>query len=203
MTAKRVVNYNECGFLIPKQENWQDVHKSVFDIAVDGKDVSSKREFIYSVTDHPVLEKNLFVTLRSQSKLSNSLSMTEAEVVLEKGKSITVKLDISARKSVSNSTQTAGDKPVRNKCTYVNPTDFESWISNLLRGRGFDTTKVNFFSVEKRPVQKRENEFFIPKVSFLLEGIITDPDLLAEAWMSGVGRSRGYGLGMLELFPND
>lgn len=197
-----LLTYNECGFLIPKQNNWQDVHKSVFDIAVDGKDVDSNRDFIYSVTDHPSLNENLFVTLRSQSRLSDSLDMSQEQIMLEVGKSITVKFDISARKSVSTTASEDGSAPKRSKCTYVSAPEYESWIKQLLSTRGLDASDVRFFSIEKRYVQKGKNEFFIPKVSFLVKGIITDTEKLSSAWLEGIGRSRGYGLGLLEIYAD-
>ncbi len=102
-------------------------------------------------------------------------------------------------KKTENSDSRGGVMP------HITPEYQKAWLAERAQRHGFalDDDSFNVVSVQRYRFRKGSERQFVRMVSASYEGIltVTDPALLRHALISGIGREKAYGQGLLTLAP--
>ena len=88
---------------------------------------------------------------------------------------------------------------------HITPKYQKAWLEERAEKHGFALNNDSFdvVSVQRYRFRKGTDRQFVRMISVSYEGVleVTDPDLLRNALISGIGREKAYGQGMLTLVP--
>lgn len=191
----KTLNYMETGFMVETPRNWHTLHQKVHDILFQGANSEDGRTFVYSVMDDPALGGQCLVSVRANGAVNPELPLEQTQRTFKSGEQMTLSVDISLQRSKM---RPRNGETVANQPSVVAPHELEEWITAKMLRVGFACETARWGKVVRRDVAKRGARFFIPTLLFNLKGTISDVEAFSSAWLSGVGRNKGYGLGMLE-----
>ena len=191
----QTVEYAETGFLIDSARNSHTLHQRIHDLLFEGKNSPDGRTFLYSVVEAPELDGKCLVNVRTYGQVSPNIPLEAKESAFSKGQALELNVDISLQRSTARGKD---GKKVPQASMHVRPYEMEDWMREKMRAIGFDADRITWGPVRRRQVSKPSAKFFIPCAVFRVTGTVNDPERFAQAWLYGVGRNKGYGLGLLE-----
>lgn len=198
-----LLRFKEIGLLVPKAsigENWQNMHALVSNVVTNGKHAEVKPKILYYMVDNPAMT-DYWVTIRSAEELTLcDAPINEKSLPLVSGKEMILRLEISLQRDSTFYNKEIGKESRKRVPQAVVPVyELESWIKQKMSRAGFSVSIVNILGTNKRYVQRKGTEFFIPSALFTLTGNIIDADKFNAAFINGIGRNKGYGYGCLEV----
>jgi hypothetical protein len=186
---EKTISYKEMGVVLSSDENRQTLHKEIYDVISKGEDMASGRNVVFNVCDHPSLNSKFFCIIRGQSFIEG-LSCREMTKTFTKGENCNFILDLVITNS--KGTRIKSGPEIQHK------------IQKTFSRHGIKVNEYSFpEGIQIVHVKKtgRDNlntqKFHLPYISLSISGVIEEPDRIAEAWLKGVGRNKGYGFGML------
>lgn len=76
-----------------------------------------------------------------------------------------------------------------------------AWFKERALINGFEPFDIELGAIETAVVNKGEKKIFVPSVVVGGKLRITDRDKFKETFTNGLGRSKAYGCGLIQLFP--
>jgi hypothetical protein len=187
-------------FLMPNTEDGQLLHQAVIAALSEGQNISEpEKQFCYKVTrSHKIAPLQLVEVkgfeLPAQSQpLTDSISLTEGEF-------INLTVDLSMSRTINLSPK---GEPTKRTDIFISPHDtskFESMLSSLLMKNGMELVRVNEVGqLFKTGVAKANHKFFIPHCEISLTATIIDPLKAERCFVTGFGKHKAYGYGMIQI----
>lgn len=183
------VNYREAAMTVPVSLNRQITHGRVYTAMSDARGARGARDYIYSCTEHSALNGQSLVTIRSEN-LPAGIPATDHTMIFAVGQTMTCVADLVVTAQVPGQ---------RYKYRVRRADELRGWAEELFHRHGFTVRNAQWGSLRSHIVKKGGFEFSVPSIYFKLNLEVTDPEKASRAWLSGVGRKKGYGFGMLEV----
>ena len=189
------VYFQECAFTIPWSDNRQELHDGAYNVILEGKhvpDTKTTRAFVYDITR---MGEAALITARAP-EFGGDLPAESEKVVVRNGDRLTIQARVSAarRKSVSDA---QGNRYIIHKA--VSQEDLPEWVTALLDRHGMVPEEVVCKNYQSIQVGRKSQRFAINEA--FIEAVVTikAADQFASAFLGGLGRHKGYGLGKIEV----
>lgn len=189
------INFQECAFTIPWSDNRQELHDGAYNVILEGKhvpDSQTTRAFVYDITR---MGESALITARAP-EFGGNLPAESETVVVREGDRLTIRARVSAvrRQSVEG---TQGKRQVVHKA--ISQEELPEWAAALLERHGMVPERVVCTNYQSVHVGRKNQRFAINEVS--IEAVVTigAADQFVSAFLGGLGRHKGYGLGKMEV----
>ncbi len=196
-TAPITINYVETAFTGRWDENRQVVHDQVYQTLLEGRHIpkgETVRPFVYDITLLDRASGLALVTARAQS-FSDGIESEAGKLTVSAGDAITVRVRVSACR---HGMMDVGDR-TKTTYSYVTPENIEDWGVALFSRHGLSVSSLRLLDYQRRFVFKTKNRFGINEAYLEVAGVIESPADFARAFLTGIGRNKGYGLGLMEV----
>lgn len=189
------INFQECAFTIPWSDNRQELHDGAYNVLLKGKhvpDSQTTRAFVYDITR---MGESALITARAP-EFGGSLPVESETIVVRDGDRLTIRARLSGvrRQSVDDA---GGKRRVVHKA--IAQEDLPEWAAVLLERHGMVPDQVVCTNYQCVHVGRKNQRFAINEVS--IEAVVTvgAADQFVSAFLGGLGRHKGYGLGKIEV----
>ena len=191
------INYQETAFTLPWNRNHQRIHDQVYQVLLAGTHIDSDsktRTFVYDAVPLDQEESIGLVTARSSSFLAH-VDAENKQFVVRDGDKFSIRLSLAA--SLHN-TYKIDEKEMRSYRRVLDD-ELQQWATTLLQRHGMSSVELDVMGRSEYSVNKPRVSFRVPKVRVEATVVVDDAAAFAKAFLSGVGRQKGYGLGLVEL----
>jgi hypothetical protein len=190
------IRYQETAFTMPWHENRQHIHDQVYQIVLDGKNIQDDQKtrlFIYDAVPLDAENEIGLVTARA-SQFRDHIESEARTLTVRPGDQMTLKVTVSAnrRSKVNNVEQVhrIADEAI------------PEWITSLLtKNAGVCVSNVRLLNRRDYKVHKPKAVFLVPTAQIQANVTIEDAARFAKAFLGGIGRQKGYGVGIMEVAP--
>jgi len=194
LTTPLTIHYDECAFTFPWNDNRQNIHRTVYDTILDGKDITEDRKtrvFLYDAIALDAHAELGLVTVRG-ARLPEHLKAASNSLTIKPGD----ELEISA--TLSASRKRFMDQ--RNYTQRVTDEDVPEWAKAMLeRNASVSASDITLISRNDYRVKKPTISFIVPLVKIRATVIVEDSAAFALIFLNGLGAQKGYGAGMIEV----
>jgi len=165
-------------------------HQAAWRIFACGRDGLKGRDFIFSLRD---IGHQEYLHLRATEPFPGSV---ERPTQVEPGQQMTIRVKLHPIKTIKEKTLNGGAEVKR--IGLVPPDQRNQWATEMLQRRGMAVTGISLLSERVWPWGKRGYDDISTLVSeFQAEITVVDTELFQQAWVKGIGKRKGYGLGMM------
>lgn len=187
------INYRQTAFTLPWRENTQELHEQIYDTLLQGQHVpgENKRTFLFDVAGAVQGKSYLLATARS-TEFEDSIPSVHKQLVVEPGMELKVRIRVAA-------VYKRYREGKNNRYEAVPSAEIADWFASLLSRHGMKVTHSDLLSYSILPVRKAKQAFDIPAARLEASVTVENVELFTNAFLNGVGRNKGYGLGMIEL----
>lgn len=191
------ISIMETAFTLPWSNNLTDIHKQVYDVILEGKNIPSNiktRPFLFDVTVLDADNGIALVVARGQ-KLAESLSPESSKITVTEGDKLSVLIKLSAARRF---TEVKGES-VRRTERLVPDDELEEFAGYQLKRSGMTVSSLNIDDINLHHVVKGKNRFVIKEITVTADVIVDCGVTFTQAYLGGVGRHKGYGFGKIEI----
>ena len=195
MPKSITINYCECAFTLPWSDNRQEVHDEVYHTILEGKHVPSHqktRAFVYDITR---MGESALATVRAPA-FSGEIPSEPGSFTVKENETLTIRARVSAARRQSHESA-AGKRTIIHKA--ITAEDIPEWAEALLSRHGMTTKSIRCLNLQNHKVIKGKQSFMVNEVSIEAVVTVSAADQFANAFLAGVGRHKGYGLGKIEV----
>lgn len=195
------LRYQECAFSIPYERNNErnKLHKIVTSLLYETCNLSN-RQFIFNIKLNEFVSismqecKEYIVNVRAK-KLDKSLHPWNKSISFERNMKMQLMVQLPCYKRV------------RGKEKYLEEYLWEDWFKQYIERQGFHKISIIssnrknelIFNHKLRNGSQGQHTFLIPAATFIFNASVFDEDKASSAWLNGIGRSKGFGFGLLEI----
>ena len=169
-----------------------DLHRHAWHL-FNGTKNERGRPFVFRFD--PINDDRFLVTLRSDKPFKDSV---ERVLSVHEGDSVTVDL---ASLPLARRTNHQNGKEVQRERVLADD-EWPDYMQRLIAKAGLSETETPKLTRLAKYRLKPEMWSRKPVANATVTATIQDINAFASAWLDGVGRSRGYGMGMLRLHPD-
>lgn len=195
MSLPITINFFECAFTLPWSENRQDLHDGVYDTILEGKhipDNEKTRSFVYDIAK---IGEAALVTVRA-SAFSGQIPAEPGAITVKSEDTLTIRAKVSAVRRQSHE-NAAGKRSIAHKM--IEASEIPEWASALLSRHGMTAESVRCFGLQSYKVAKGKQFFLVNEASIEADVKVSAADQFVNAFLSGIGRHKGYGFGKIEV----
>lgn len=188
--APVTIHYQETAFTVPMLVDRQAMHQRVYDVVTNGQH-QDRRDFVFDLLPIDAESTLALATVRS-IKFSDEIPAEDKSLTVRHGDDLRIRVRLASVRRP----RSAEGKSVAQRVT---PGQLEEWFTDLLARKGMNAEDVRVVDKATFRVDKEPYPFIIPAVRYSATVTIDNPVSFATAFLSGVGRHKGYGLGLLEV----
>jgi hypothetical protein len=192
------IAYQETAFTIQWDENPQAIHDQVYQVMLDGEHIPDgelTRPFVYDVTLLDQASRLALVTARGMA-LRPTVHPEPGKLTVRDGDTLRVRVRLSAQKRRTETTSKGRGKKLHVR---VEAHDVEPWAIELFQRNGMLAETIKLLDYRKHEVHKSQQVFPLCQANVEAEVTVTSAVDFTKAFLTGIGRQKGYGLGMLEV----
>lgn len=188
------IRYQETAFTMPWHENRQHIHDQVYQIVLDGKNIQDDQKtrlFIYDAVPLDAENEIGLVTARA-SQFRDHIESEDRTLTVRPGDQVTLNLTVSAnrRRKING----------RDQVKRIADEAIPEWITALLANNaGVCVSTVRVLNRQDYKVDKPKAIFLVPAAQIKVDVTIENTALFAKAFLGGIGRQKGYGVGVMEV----
>lgn len=165
-------------------------HKAAWRIFACGREGIEGRNFIFTIRD---LGGQQYLHIRATEPFPGS---RERALDIQEGEAITIRIKLNPLRTVTETNEKTG-LPVKHR-RLVPKEQRNDWATDMLERRGMSVETLELLDENVTRWGKPGYRDMSSLVSeFKATVIVSDPALFHEAWVGGIGRRKGYGLGMM------
>lgn len=198
-TTPLTIHYQQACFTLPWESNHQAVHDRVYQIVLDGQHVPDRtptRHFIFSALPLGQSSGTGLITARA-TQFGDHIPAETKTLTVQAGQTVTLKVMLSA---LRRHRITQADQSKSLIQTPVSNAELDEWVrQTLARNAAVSAETITVLDRHEWIVRKPRQAFTVPATHVQVTGIITDAETFTRAFLEGVGRQKGYGVGMLEV----
>lgn len=165
-------------------------HQAAWRMFACGRENLEDRNFVFSLREIGLRQ---YLHLRASEPFPGSV---ERRTQVPAGQSMTIRIKLHPIRTSTESEPNTGAKVKHRRL--VPPDQRNQWATEMLERRGMTVSSISLLAEQSWPWGKRGYEHISTLVSEFQANItVVDPDLFQQAWVQGIGKRKGYGLGMM------
>jgi hypothetical protein len=176
-----LITYQEAIFTVPTSNNRYDIHKMVTDTYTMGAPFDI-RSFIYDVR---VLSESVTAITLRENVLPPHFNPTTKNESFVKGDERKFMLAINLVRRSGKKEQPVGCIP--------------TFIMERLASAGWGDVDIKQYKTHLVPVKKKNHRLNVFMARAEITARVVSPEKVSETFMHGIGRAKGFGLGMMML----
>jgi hypothetical protein len=196
MSTPVTIHYQETAFTLPWDDNRQALHDRAYQVLLDGQHIDNEKRTRTFVYDLQLINSEVGLGLacaRAQAFPPEVQSENKA-LVVRKGSEVTIKVRLSAVKRASQERSGKGTKH-----SFISAEDAGEWAISKLAGNGMKVESLTLESMANHKVIKSSLTFGLREALVSARVRITNTSDFIHAFLNGLGRHKGYGMGMLTV----
>lgn len=180
------IHFEEAIFTLPAMENRYDVHKIVADLYHRGN--IHVRDYIFDIRG---VTSDLFACTLRAEKIPKHFNPTQLSMDLNEGDKISGVITLNAIKR--RSIKEGGKRTIKESM----PDDIDGFVLERLANNGFGDIDITKSKVSSIKSNKGSHHQRISLCRAYFTATVKNEELVARAFMEGVGRNKAYGCGLM------
>lgn len=194
------VIYKEGGLLLPYTSDRYAIHQIVYDLCI-GKHNHRERTFLFDVKTVWNNDKaQTFVTVRGV-EFTGPIQTFQKTTGFTLGETIRATACIP---TVKRTTGAPGEIKMKHNYLFNDSEKVRDFITYRIEQNGFTPKKITITQQQRVNISKDPNkQIIVPTARFIFSAIVNNAEKASAAWLSGIGRCKGMGFGLIEEVSDD
>lgn len=192
------MRFQETAFTMPWDANRQAIHNHVYEVLLEGQHVPNDRKtrsFVYSAEPMGA-ESGIGLISARAPVFGRGIQAQDHELTICQGETLALRITLSANRQ--HRTKINGREATAMR--RVQDDELHGWLTDqILPRNGIIPSEITAIKRHEHKVFKPNMSFGMASVVFQARAQIIDSQLFAKAFLSGIGRQKGYGFGLIEV----